>query len=179
MFRIEQQGAALGGLDAAKRSVVDVDRSVALQRLAGLGPFRGTAMVLVWEGRRIPFEQDRSEVAESSSSYFLTEFQTFGASGRVATKFAVPAYTFSDDEEKARAQLLAVEALLVFGGNCDGLSRPNGYNRVEFEGRQWVLSDFGYDTTSEAGRLRRYPRIRFLLTCADLVWESECGKKQH
>lgn len=46
------------------------------------------------------------------------------------------------------AMRLAAEALLVYGSDYNGLSRPDGCNRVALDGVELRLSDFGVEGVS-------------------------------
>jgi len=74
------------------------------------------------------------------------KFASFGVSAMVSLRVGIRPYVFAGADEQREAQMLAVEALLVYGDVFNGPSKPDGYCRVEFEGRRWVLSDFGYIT---------------------------------
>ena len=84
----------------------------------------------------------------SGETYYLTKFTAFGVSTAVAMRTKVKSYRFESDEELATAMRLATEALLVYGSGNDGLARPDGYNRVELDGVELRLSDFGIAGTS-------------------------------
>jgi len=141
MFHIDLQGAPLAGPDATSRSVVDVERGVVLQRVSGQGQVpNAEAMLMSWQGRLIPFDTR----FRSAGGHYIVDFDSFGVSYTVKLRVGILQYVFPDAEAQREAQLLAVEALLVYGEFFNGLSKPDGHCRVEFEGRQWVLSDFGH-----------------------------------
>ena len=93
-----------------------------------------------WQGRLIPFDTR----FRSAGGHYIVDFDSFGVSYTVKLRVGILQYVFPDAEAQREAQLLAVEALLVYGEFFNGLSKPDGHCRVEFEGRQWVLSDFGH-----------------------------------
>ena len=95
-----------------------------------------------WQGRLIPFDT----LTRFPGGHVIVEFASFGVSSKVNLRLGIFQYVFADVDEQREAQLLAVEALLVYGSFFNGLSRPDGYRRIVFEGREWVLSDFGYVT---------------------------------
>jgi hypothetical protein len=128
--------------------VIDESREADLQRAYGKGPVPGVSFVLSWGGRVIPMDVVRRQVHNPDSApYLLSVFQTFGFSPAIKFRAGIKSFSFSSADEEHTARMLAVEALLVFGGNYDGLERPDGYNRVAFEGHEWILSDFGYPLT--------------------------------
>ena len=143
MFVIESSIQPESNLEA--RAVVDVDRHVKLVYASGHGRMPGSAFVLTWGDRVIPFDASANEVrdAVSGDTYFRTTIQMFGASPSAENAVGARPFAFADEEERAAAYRLAVEALLVFGSSYDGLSKPDGYNRVLEGGREWRLSDFG------------------------------------
>ena len=132
------------------QSVLNADGSIAL-RWVSPRLMNGSGKVFLLEigSKRIPFDTDWSSESDQHGKFFLMVFDTFGGSQVDTTLAGLQPYVFSDAEEKRSAQVLAVEALLVCGQNFDGLRFPDGRWRVEFEGRQWRLSDFGY--TNESG----------------------------
>ena len=137
--------------------VVDHERDVSLHRAAGMGRMPGDGFLLTWGERQIPFESLRTQVSDpvSGETYYLTKFTAFGVSTAVEMRTKVKSYRFVSDEELATAMRLATEALLVYGTNYNGLARPDGYNRVELDGVELRLSDFGIAGASAEPR-RRY-----------------------
>jgi hypothetical protein len=56
------------------------------------------------------------------------------------------AHVFEDDAERRAAFLLAAEALLVYvQGTLDTITRAPSYYRVQFEGLEFIISDFRLD----------------------------------
>ena len=84
----------------------------------------------------------------AGESYYLVKFTAFGISAAVELRTQVKSYRFGSDEELATARLLAAEALLVYGSNYNGLTYPDGENRVELNGVELRLSDFGIEGVS-------------------------------
>lgn len=142
MFHIEEMKKS--GSER-NRIVADHARGVWLQMLSSIGPEPGTVFKLVWGERVIPFEAVRDEQHQQGTSevFFLTRFLTFGRSIFAKSRSGIDEYSFESPEERKQAQLLAVEALLIYGGHYDGDKRPEGYNRVELEGRVYTKRDFG------------------------------------
>ncbi|MBC7725428.1 MAG: hypothetical protein H7146_11870 [Burkholderiaceae bacterium] len=70
----------------------------------------------------------------TGETYYLTKFTAFGVSLTVEKNTKVKSYRFISDEELAEAVWLAAETLLVYGSNYNGLSRPDGCNRVALDG---------------------------------------------
>ena len=143
MFEIES--SIHSGSNLKARAVVDVDRDVALVYASGHGRVPGSALVLSWGDRVIPFDASTNEArdAVTGDAYFRTTIQLFRASPSAENAVGVRPFAFADEEERAPAYRFAVEALLEFGSSCDGPSKPDGYNRVLEGGREWRLSDFG------------------------------------
>ena len=138
MFRIEPTPTKRP-LGRASKWVVDHERDVSIERIIGTGEDEDV-MQPVWRGRIIPFQIAIRAVREelTGESYFLTRFVAFGYAFAGSEYGDVEFYRFKNDEEKREAQLLAVEALTVFGSIYDGDDRPEGYYRVEFEGKTYV-----------------------------------------
>lgn len=84
----------------------------------------------------------------TGETYYLTKFTAFGVSLTVEKNTKVKSYRFISDEELAVAVRLAAEALLVYGSNYNGLSRPDGCTRVALDGGELRLSDFGIEGVS-------------------------------
>ena len=132
------------------QAVVNADGSIVLRWVSPrLMNGSGEVFLLEIGTKRISFDTDWSSESDQDGKFFLLAFDSFGGSAVGSYVAELPPYVFSDAEEKRSAQVLAVEALLVCGQNFDGLLRPDGRWRVQFEGRQWRLSDFGY--TNESG----------------------------
>jgi hypothetical protein len=143
MFEIESSIRPETNLEA--RAVVDVDRDVKLVYASGHGRVPGSAFVLTWGDRVIPFDTSRDEVLDDPHGvvYYRTVVRLFGASPSAENAVGAKPFAFADDVERSAALRLAIEALLVYGSNYNGLSKPDGYNRVLEGGREWGLSDFG------------------------------------
>ena len=137
--------------DVQARAVVNADSSIVL-RWVSPRLMNGSAEVFLLEAgeKRIPFDTDWSDGDDEDGRFFLITFDSFGGSPVGASKAGLHTYLFSAAEKKRSLQLLAVEALLVYGQNFDGLRFPDGRWRVELDGRQWRLSDFGYANESSA-----------------------------
>jgi hypothetical protein len=142
MFQIEAMERSGSGRN---RIVVDHVRGVWLQMLTSIGPEPGTVFKLAWGERVIPFEAVRQEQHQHDFGevYFLTRFLAFGRSIFAKSHSGIDEYAFESRQERTQAQMLAVEALLIYGGHYDGDKRPEGYNCVEFEGRIYTKRDFG------------------------------------
>ncbi len=127
--------------------VVDEDRDVWLQRICSIdirGEYPGDVLKLVWEDRVIPFEcPSESNWDESGNEYLVKRFQYFGGAAQAEYQAGILPYEFKDDAERREAMLLAVEAVLAYGGFYNGIEYPAGEYRVEFEGRLYTKSDFG------------------------------------
>ncbi|POH67820.1 MULTISPECIES: hypothetical protein [Cryobacterium] len=67
-------------------------------------------------------------------SYYSVKFTAFGVSAAVELRTKVKSYRFGSDEELATARRLAAEALEVYGSSYNGLTYPDGENRVELMG---------------------------------------------
>ena len=132
------------------QAVVNADGSIVL-RWVSPRLMNGSGRVFLLEigTKRIPFDTDWSSESNQDGTFFLMTLDSFGFSQIGMSLAGLQPHLFLDAEEKRSAQVLAVEALLVCGQNFDGLLRPDGRWRVQFEGRQWRLSDFGY--TNESG----------------------------
>jgi hypothetical protein len=139
MFRIESAGSR------GEMRIVDDERHASLQRVAGLGRSPGSAFKLVWDGRVIPFEvvRENQQDPDTGQEYYRTRFLSFGYSATAKSRQGIESYVFADPQERERAQLLAVEGLLLFGGHYDGDTRPEGYDRIELGERAYTKRDFG------------------------------------
>ena len=145
MFRVEPTPTKRP-LGRGNKWIADHERDTSLETVGALTQESRQFMKLVWRGRVTPFEIVRSQMRDESTGevYYLTQFTRFpGAVVKKDYGDDVVFHRFASDEERREAQLLAVEALLVYGGIYDGEERPDGYNRVEFEGRLYRKSDFG------------------------------------
>jgi len=129
------------------RAVVDLDRGVTLVYVSGHGRVPGSAFVMNWGLRSNPFDAWRREVVDAvdGTTYYRTGLGLFGASLAAENAAGAKRFAFVNQEERSAAVRLAVEALLVYGSNYNGLSKPDGYNRVVEGGHEWRLSDFGIE----------------------------------
>ena len=128
-------------------SLIDSTRDVSFVFVSGLGRVPGESFVLRWQHRTIPFETLTREKRETEGlTYYLTTFTSFGSSQTAEMVLGATPYSFDSPAEKVEAKRLAAEGLLVFGTNYNGLTRPDGYNRVELDGAEMRLSDFGIES---------------------------------
>ncbi len=125
--------------------VVDEDRDVWLQRIATLGrEMSGSLFKLVWGDRIIPFEcLSESKWDENGNEYFVQRLRYFGGAMGAEFHAGILPYEFRDEAERREAMLLAVEAVLAYGGLYNGSECLDGKHRIEFEGRLYTKSDFG------------------------------------
>ena len=129
---------------ASAKAMVDEGRDVSLQRIGTTGRDPGFTFILTWGGRVIPFAVsfEAHKATEDQPEYTTFRFTDFGATYDAFSK-GIEGYRFRDEAEREAAQLLAVEALLAWGGNYRGAEDPDGRKRVEYQGRMWTLRDFG------------------------------------
>jgi hypothetical protein len=129
---------------ASAKAMVDEGRDVPLQRIGTTGMDPGFVLVLTWGGRVIPFaiSFEPHKATEEQPEYTIFRFTAFGATNDAFWK-GIEGFRFRDEAEREAAQLLAVEALLAWGGNYRGAEHPDGRKRVEYQGRMWTLRDFG------------------------------------
>ena len=151
MFRIEPTPWPEGSQGQPGRRVIDPDRNVWLQFIHG-SRARVNTMKLVWKDEVIPFEISLRGFKDDppGGTSYVWHFERFEGTTSAQnwgyvdpSKGGVTPYHFDDPSVRREAQLLAVEALLVYGGNYDGETSPDGYYRVEFEGKLYRKSDFG------------------------------------
>jgi hypothetical protein len=142
MFQMKPAEPLIWSADS--KAMVDEGRDASLQRISNTGMDPGFVFVLTWGGRVIPFaiSFEAHEATEERPEYTIFRFTDFGATYS-AFREGIEGYRFRDEAEREAAQLLAVEALLAWGGNYRGAEQPEGRKRVEYQGRTWTLSDFG------------------------------------
>ena len=146
MFRIEPTPWNDPVLGKPQKRVIDHERDAWLQFV--LRKRNSTRVLkLVWKGNVIPFEAIRTEVRDEPPGeiWYCWRLGVFG--GTIAAKLwdGTEPYEFGSPQLRRQVQMLAVEALLVFGGHYNGDIRPDGYDRVEFDGRLYRKSDFGLE----------------------------------
>ncbi|MGN6307482.1 MAG: hypothetical protein ACTHNH_21900 [Mesorhizobium sp.] len=146
MFRIEPTPWNDPVLGKPQKRVIDHERDAWLQFVCSQR-CGATVMKLVWHGNVVPFERDRWEVSDEpiGEIWYRSRFGPFGASSAAKRWEGIEPYHFDDPHLRRQAQMLAVEALLVFSGHYNGDIRPDGYDRVEFDGRLYRKSDFGLE----------------------------------
>ena len=141
MFQIK--AAISKGPSGDTKMVVDESRDVWLQRVGEVLFTRGRVFRLVWKGNVIPFETTTEHRRdERGKDYISVRFRTFGSKVH-AERHGVGPYHFSGEEERRQAMILAVEALRTFGGNYSGPDNPEGFHRIEHDGRIYTKRDFG------------------------------------
>jgi hypothetical protein len=142
MFQMKPAAPLVWNADS--KAMVDEDRDASLQRIGNTGMDPGFVLVLTWGGRVIPFaiSFEPHKATEEQSEYTIFRFTDFGATYDAFRK-GIEGYRFRDEAEREAAQLLAVDALLAWGGSYRGTESPDGRIRVEYQGRMWTLRDFG------------------------------------
>jgi len=146
LFTIED--ARVRGALGDRLYVVDHDRGVWLQSVAGIGRTLREAFQIVRGESVVPFNMSWDEETDPDSGqiYLLRRFETFGISG-AAKRFAdIEPFVFSDDFDKHEFMKLAIEAVLVYGGHYTTGPRPEGDVRIEADGQILTLGGFGYAT---------------------------------
>ncbi|MFD1196997.1 hypothetical protein ACFQ3K_01460 [Brucella gallinifaecis] len=128
--------------------VVDEGRDVWLQRVKGNGTEPGDYFKLVWKGQEIVFFVDSDNRWDEHGNEYIVEYiSQFGGSpyvwNRKGESIKIHAWHADSPEQEREAMLLAIEALLVYGGFYDGYEHADGIIRVEFESRLYTKSDFG------------------------------------
>ena len=132
--------------------LVDDARGVEFRNIRGARAYSTEmAALLTWGDRQIPLQYGNVIRTDASTGrmYGLFGFTLFGESSTVRKVAGIGPYSFSSDEERDAARLLAIEALLVqmykfVKGEWD----VEG-NRVISEGREWKASDFGYHSSTD------------------------------
>ena len=128
------------------RTIVDLERGVSLEFIGGLGRMPGTVHTLTTPELVVPFEVCRTQDADAE--FYLTRFYSFGRLFSTPTGPRIEPVDFPSQAARHRLQLLAAEALLVFGSFYNGLAKPDGYNRVDVGEKTYTLSSFGYASAS-------------------------------
>lgn len=142
MFVIED---ALDYAGHPSHAVVDHERRATLQLLAGNGREPGYVFTLETANMLIPFDVSTKVETTGSGEYrYIKTFVTFGYSPRARLLADVKQTLFQSKDERDNLQLLATEALLIYGGFYDGLSRPEGSVCVDWRGKRYSLASFGY-----------------------------------
>ena len=137
MFCIEEAASA------SDSRVVDDERGVWIQFLAGRGRSSGGVFKLVVGETVIPFETDRDFFEDADGAgHLLTRFVFFGLSPAANARGVAP-NVITSLPERREYMLLATEALLVFGSFYDGDSKPEGWTQVELDGVIYTLASFG------------------------------------
>lgn len=129
------------------RRVVDHERGVYLQSVAGVGRQSGTTFILVHDNGVIPFEtlwESGLRDPATREPYFIMRFSSFGISDWAAEQGYNLRFDFADDAEKHYWMRIAAEALVIYGPAYDGIYYKDGYTRVELDGELLRLSSFGY-----------------------------------
>jgi hypothetical protein len=106
------------------------------------GSFKG--FLLGWGEREIPFDVQTTPLQDDTGqTYYLKRFISFGGSAAPRVTELMESYNFQDDTEREHATLLAIEAMIAFGGYYNGLDKPDGVHRIEHNGRIYTKKDFG------------------------------------
>ena len=146
MFRIEP-APTQRPMGQANLWVIDHDRDVTLERVGATGPTpeMEDMMKLVWQGRVIAFymASEGGHDLVTGDLFIKRIIKGFGSEIRNEYYAANTIfYHFEDEAEKRYAILLAIEAVIVYGRVFNGDKKPDGYIRVECEGREYRRSDF-------------------------------------
>ncbi|GAB3518184.1 hypothetical protein [Arthrobacter monumenti] len=118
------------------RRVVDHERHIRMQMVAGHVHRPGESFKLVVGEAVIPFEasEELVEDPEPGESFLLRRFETFGTSPTAASYAGIQPYRFKDEAAKRQMMRIAAEALLIYGYFYDGDQQPDGFIRVELDG---------------------------------------------
>jgi hypothetical protein len=139
MFRIEKNNSA------SDYRVVDDERGMWIQFLAGRGRSPGGVFKLVVGETVIPFETDCDFIEDADGAgHLLTRFVFFGLSPAASARGVAP-NVITSPVERRKYMLLAAEALLVFGNFYDGDSKPEGWTQIELDRVIYTLASFGYE----------------------------------
>ena len=138
IYQLESKDPLLGS-----RYVGDPERTIRLQRVAGLANRPGGAFKLTVGEAVIPFEVTGDQLTdpESGKMYIFRRFDSFGVSPTAKLLGKIESYEFPDEETRDRLLLVAAEALIIFGWNYDGPSRDDGFIRVDVDGQIMTLGD--------------------------------------
>ncbi|AWB88993.1 hypothetical protein [Homoserinimonas hongtaonis] len=143
MFHI--QASTAGDL-----AIIDPERDASLEFIGGRGRVPGMVHTLTTGDLVVPFEARRTAQADAEGhEFYLITFDSFGSLFVTPTGLKLDPVDFTSPAERRRLQLLAAEALLVFGSMYDGLRKPDGFNRVSIEGNTYTLSSFGYESVPD------------------------------
>ena len=126
------------------KALVDDDRDINFVILGTLA--RGSIYVyrLTWQGRVIPVSASWRPIGgdiETATQFDLVGL-TFNSSG--TSYYSISPYAFESEQERADAELVAVECLLAFGRTVDGLVAPSGFYGFPTNDGRVTLQSFGY-----------------------------------
>lgn len=129
-----------------EKVVADSSREVIVRYIGAHSRGEVLAFLLEWQQRAIPFEASLEFLSSEpgTKTGFIWRFADFGHSSVVQLYEGLGNYQFSDEAERAAALILAAEALLVFGGMFDGLTRRKTEDIfVALDNRLYSFGDFG------------------------------------
>lgn len=127
--------------------MVDEERDATFTGAGGIAYLTEEAALLTWGDREIPLNIDYRNPVDPRTDREYTQywFVSFGVSSEVRMRCGVGEYKFRDEDEKAQALLLAIEALLALHFRCKSAPWDASKCAVLVDGREWRLSDFpGY-----------------------------------
>ena len=142
MFRVEVDPTKRAG--TFDKVVIDRNRSTSLEYVTKELSDVGLVLKLVSNRSVVPLEivTQKFRDEDNGEVFFLIRFRRFGNTIAAKPFYGIDAYLFRDAAEQHELQLLAVEALLAFGGFFDGDKHPDGEIRVEYKGHFYRKSDF-------------------------------------
>lgn len=130
-----------------KRRVRDDVRGFSLQFTGGMGSEPGRAFTLTQGTTQFFFTTtEKLGLVDSSNKkpYFVYNIHPFQKLIERDGDTDATARPFASDKEANRWLRLAAEALLIFGGDYNGLELEPDYVRVLLDGKVLTRRDFGY-----------------------------------
>lgn len=137
-----------GDLYGDKR-VLDPETGTTLQLVSLNFRSSGGVFILAQGDARIRFttsiEYDLVD-PHTGEPYRVTRIESFGKSYFSYQRSEAGDHELTGLDEKFNWRKIAVEALLVFGDDYDGLESVADYARVDLDGQPITLKDFGYSS---------------------------------
>lgn len=124
-------------------TMVDPERSYTFRTVGSTDRGEIDIAVVTVNGQEVPFEYRVEPRSDETGVWYEINLGAFGYSVAGDLHYGLGRVTFASDAERRAMVFVAIEGVLVWSPGGYGVERGDGYSRLNFDGKQYRLSDFG------------------------------------